>query len=535
MEAVRPRTTSSGVKEKLKASHDVAFRFIKEGLALEEMGKPAEALLCYEKGLRSLNVGLNLCTNGSESSSESESINQMKGKMEKALNDVEYRISDLRPTTSGPSAPPMEALSSPEQPASVLPAENGDNTWEDATTLISIPEGVRMFHVDSQKAVSTWSTPCELKIYQLLKDHIDSEAPPAFLQCGEWIYPLHPGKSPALKTFYRTYMFPDLSLQSQTSGPSSIGLVLADLIPEKELVRFERILSCYCDFRKLSADDTAKAKPPRPPPPYSKQEAKEPTAPPAETVCERQIVPYRPGDAVEPMEVSDEEQRHWSETVSNGIFVGAKWISWGVGKGAQVTSQLVEQGAAKLRKKLQPNEVPTKVDPQVSENVQQVKQVTGAAVQVSGFIVTTLCALTVQLGRSLSPIIRTHGSKLIPEKYKNGDESGQKTMDDLVKVAVAGLHGFGTVFNSLEEGGKALYHSVTKATVETVNHKYGEEVSEVTGHAMAAAGNTAQAYWNVKKLGAKAIAKRTAKDTGRAVLHDEAQMINNKQNRYLTE
>ena len=29
-----------------------------------------------------------------------------------------------------------------------------------------------MFHVDSQKAVSTWSTPCELKIYQLLKDHI---------------------------------------------------------------------------------------------------------------------------------------------------------------------------------------------------------------------------------------------------------------------------------------------------------------------------------------------------------------------------
>ena len=60
----------------------------------------------------------------------------------RALNDVEYRISDLRPTTSGPSAPPMEALSSPEQPASVLPAENGDNTWEDATTLISIPEGI---------------------------------------------------------------------------------------------------------------------------------------------------------------------------------------------------------------------------------------------------------------------------------------------------------------------------------------------------------------------------------------------------------
>ena len=31
--------------------------------------------------------------------------------------------------------------------------------------------------------------------------------------------------------------------------------------------------------------------------------------------------------------------------------------------------------------------------------------------------------------------------KLIPEKYKNGDENGQKTMDDLVKVAAAGIRG----------------------------------------------------------------------------------------------
>ena len=34
------------------------------------------------------------------------------------------------------------------------------------------------------------------------------------------------------------------------------------------------------------------------------------------------------------------------------------------------------------------------------------------------------------------------------------------------------LIGFGTVFASLEESGKALYASVTKATVDTVNYKY---------------------------------------------------------------
>lgn len=47
--------------------------------------------------------------------------------------------------------------------------------------------------------------------------YLDPEAPPAFLKCGEWIYPLHPGRSPALKTFYKTYMFPDISLQPQVN------------------------------------------------------------------------------------------------------------------------------------------------------------------------------------------------------------------------------------------------------------------------------------------------------------------------------
>ena len=34
--------------------------------------------------------------------------------------------------------------------------------------------------------------------------------PPAFLQCGEWVFPLVPGKSPVLKAADTTYMFPEL-------------------------------------------------------------------------------------------------------------------------------------------------------------------------------------------------------------------------------------------------------------------------------------------------------------------------------------
>ncbi len=61
-------------------------------------------------------------------------------------------------------------------------------------------------------------------------------------------------------------------------------------------------------------------------------------------VTERRLVPVSPNDIVEPMVIEDEDaDRHWSDKVSNGILVGARWISWGLVKGAHVTGQLVEQ------------------------------------------------------------------------------------------------------------------------------------------------------------------------------------------------
>lgn len=33
------------------------------------------------------------------------------------------------------------------------------------------------------------------------------------MKCGEWVYPMEPGKSPVLRTTPRTYMFPDVSIE----------------------------------------------------------------------------------------------------------------------------------------------------------------------------------------------------------------------------------------------------------------------------------------------------------------------------------
>ena len=51
---------------------------------------------------------------------------------------------------------------------------------------------------------------CERNVLKTLKSSSLLGNPPAFIQCGEWVFPLVPGKSPVLKAADATYMFPEL-------------------------------------------------------------------------------------------------------------------------------------------------------------------------------------------------------------------------------------------------------------------------------------------------------------------------------------
>lgn len=78
-----------------------------------------------------------------------------------------------------------------------------------------------------------------------------------FLHCGSWVFPLLPERSPVLKTEDRTFMIPDINLDSGQSETSqltegkfpTVGLVFSQDISEDEIKRFERILKCYSDYR----------------------------------------------------------------------------------------------------------------------------------------------------------------------------------------------------------------------------------------------------------------------------------------------
>ena len=68
--------------------------------------------------------------------------------------------------------------------------------------------GIALFEVDSKEHVRKYEDVDALSVFQY-REKIKGQ-PPAFLQCGGFVYPLIPGKSPILKTGDKVYMIPEL-------------------------------------------------------------------------------------------------------------------------------------------------------------------------------------------------------------------------------------------------------------------------------------------------------------------------------------
>ncbi|CAB4003202.1 Hypothetical predicted protein [Paramuricea clavata] len=495
----------------IKSHYDQATRNVGKAITSDENSDKEKASTYYNKALRSIDVGLAMKI--SENSRDAEKTKQLHEKLKKLKIQVEDRLkvlnSDVKervPTRPPPPIqraparppPPIHVNSQKRVPHSYIPVEvNNDQpnvqSWEDARELFSVMNHVNMFFVSKEGDVTTLYQPQTLRALQLVNDSSDSSNPSVFLQCGSWVFPLVPGRSPVLKTEDRTFMIPDINLDSEQSDSShlaegkfpTVGLVFSPDTSEDQIKRFERILKCYSDYRHYTPaysqeNDTAEPS------------AIIPTAPPAEQPkTQTSLVPVN-DEAVAPS--SEEVQSTtWGVKVSRGIEVGAVLISWGLSKGAELGGNLINQGSEKLRGKIKPNEESAQIDPKIEDNVRQIKTATGVACQVSSAIVSAVSALTYQLGKELAPIIVEQGSKLLPQSAKqNINSDGKGHIQEVMKVAVVGIQGLAVVHEGLTDAWKILYSSLSQATVTTVDHKYGEQAGRITGDAMGAVGNAVE-------------------------------------------
>ncbi|XP_042723668.1 spartin isoform X2 [Lagopus leucura] len=559
-----------------------AFIFINKGLHADELGQKEEARSYYRQGLDHLLQGVSIPSQDPACvGPQWESARQMQQKMKETLQNVRTRLDILEqntppvggspaamdalagvpklyphiPSTEKPERPPPpNALFVPSQPPaadeSVAAASQGQlpsmspssakplclpneappaytpqatdghftvsygtdsgefssvsedyyrkcaqppplqNLGVDADELILIPQGVQIFFVTPDGQVSAPSYPGYLRIVKFLDT--DSEMaqnrPPAFLQVCDWLYPLMCNQSPVLCCNTGVYMFPDM--MSQIPG-SYVGVVLSSELPAADRELFEDLLKQMSDLRLQ-------------PPEASSDVINLP-----QTV---HIQPHPEGE-------SQKELPEWSEKVARGILSGASWVSWGLVKGAEFTGKAIHKGASKLREHIQPEEKPLEVNPTVAKGLHVAKQATGGAVKVSQFLVEGVCSIASCVGKELAPHVKKHGSKLVPESLKK-DKDGKSALDGALVVAASGVQGFATVWQGLESAAKCIAKSVSTETVKTVKHKYGDDAGSATDNAMSSAINVGVTAFNIDHIGIKSIVKKTAKETGHAVLDE---------------
>ena len=74
-----------------------------------------------------------------------------------------------------------------------------------------------------------------------------SGQPPAFLQCGDFVYPLLPGKSPVLHSSGGAYIFSELGETEDDQSRGSVGVVMKGL-PSDEMSELDHVSQIWHTF-----------------------------------------------------------------------------------------------------------------------------------------------------------------------------------------------------------------------------------------------------------------------------------------------
>nr|XP_027221066.1 spartin-like [Penaeus vannamei] len=409
----------------------------------------------YEDYLRSLDSGTG--------TSSSEGGNAGSG-------SVSYpRLSALNPQVQEAAFADIASESPIVTP--VMSPQNGE-------MIFQIENGVQIFFIYPDGRVTSPSYPSFLAVFTF-PEPIGHNAGPngarGFLQVGEWSYPLIPARSPVLHSFYGAYMFPDVT--NNVPG-SSVGIIIPDTVEKETLEFFEQILMQLTSYHEQKTPEGIDAE------------------------KETELI-----------------HQSTSERIASGLVAGAEAISKGVVWGAAKLSELITIGSENLKEYVQPEESKKEIDPKWQTTAKVARDVSGKAVKVSGFLLSQVGKATMALGRRVAPHIQKHGTRAISHFTGQKEQEASSNVEGVLEVAAGAVKGASTVYMSLESAAATLATSITQNTVKVVTHKYGEEAGSLTDNTLYAVGQTALVGHNIASLGVKGIAKRTAKDTGKALVH----------------
>lgn len=161
-----------------------------------------------------------------------------------------------------------------------------------------------------------------------------------------------------------------------------------------------------------------------------------------------------------------------SQQVSKHIVTAADFIAQNLVKGAEATGEFMIKSTPYIISKLNPaaTDAPP-VSPAVQTTVDVAKNVTSAAVGVTGWVAGKVGSASMALGRYIAPHIQTQGANLLEKGLGYNNQEANNKMEGAMTIAAGAVEGFSSVFNGLETSAKILGNSLSNNSVKIIEHK----------------------------------------------------------------
>eukprot|EP01123_Difflugia_compressa_P006483 TRINITY_DN18720_c0_g1_i1.p1 TRINITY_DN18720_c0_g1~~TRINITY_DN18720_c0_g1_i1.p1 ORF type:complete len:224 (+),score=57.31 TRINITY_DN18720_c0_g1_i1:2-673(+) len=169
-------------------------------------------------------------------------------------------------------------------------------------------------------------------------------------------------------------------------------------------------------------------------------------------------------------------------------------------------------GGEKLIEHLEPSKEPLQIPESIKSTLEVAKTLTPHFVRLSETLVAGVSIVAKHLANSTSDMIMQKMNSSNPTVTKDPRFSAAAQLGKTTVVAVA------TVWNSLEDAGLAFLNSVGTAATDVINHKYGSEAGKVAKDGFTVAQDVVKTGTALNSIGAKAIAKKVAKESGKKLV-----------------
>ncbi|VVC29140.1 Hypothetical protein CINCED_3A013468 [Cinara cedri] len=327
-----------------------------------------------------------------------------------------------------------------------------------AVTLISSDKAQVFFISDNGQVTSPTDVGSNVKIFMLEGTELNI-TPRYFLYIEDIYYPLVANGSPCLRTDYGAFLFPDIENKN-----SSIGV----LIHPEDLELFTDILEDILkkSLRKKSESTNAR------------------------------------------------ERGH---NISTHIINGANFVSNGLIKGAEKTTNFMNNSTPGLLNYISPSQNDKSVCTPVKKGIKVAKNVTCTAADVTCYVAGKIGTASCVVGKFLAPHVHKGGTKILTKVTNMDQNDASQKMTNVFDIAAGALEGFGIIYDGLEKSGIMLGNSISNNTVRIVRHRYGKNVGDVTQDTFETVGHGLRFTKTVKELGPKNIVKSTVIQTGRSL------------------